>query len=267
MTFAGFYQNDFCALLAEYRFQLYLLLAVIFIYAFCKKIYLLSFIFFILSVINFFAISSTSNFFNSGSSSPDSSILFGNNQNSISPVLEQISRHNPEIIAITNSNLQNFEIQDIIPDNYKVIAPDNDFQNFIITRLPIKQSGRIDLNFGTYAAYAILEKNELPITYIAVDFSEFLPSQIDSMLKKISLFITQQDNPVVVFGNFNTVSWSYNLSAFIAENNLSVQNALFDNIRNPILPPQHYILGYSEGNFSGNIIMPFLNSFAKFTRF
>ena len=229
--------------------------------------YLLAFIFFILSTVNFFTISSTNNFFSSQTPTPSNNILLGSKQNSVTPLLKQISVYNPDIVAITNSNLQKFEIQDIIPDNYTVAANDDNLQNFIITRLPIKQSGHINLGFGTKAPFAQVGENDRLTTYIAVDFSGFSLSKINAMLKKISFFITQQDNPVVVFGNFNTVSWSYTLSSFIAENNLSVKNAFFDNIRNLFLPPHYYILGYNEGNFSGNIIMPYLNSFSKFTRF
>ncbi len=267
ITFISFFQNDLCSLLAEYRALLYILLTMAFFYTIFKKMYLFAFLFFILGTINFFAISSTNNFFSPKHNANLNSILFGSHQTNISPLLKQISNNTPDIVAITNSNLHNFEIQDIIPQNYTVAAKDDKFQNFIITNLPIKQSGHINLGFDCQAPFVKVEKNGLPITYIAVDFSAYSLAKTNIMLKKISSFITKQDNPVVIFGNFNTVSWSYSLSAFIDENNLSVKNAFFDNIRNLIFPPHYYILGYNEGNFVGNIIFPHLNSFAKFTRF
>ena len=267
ITFISFFQNNFCSVLSEYRAQLYILLILTFFYTIFKKMYLFAFLFFILCIINFFTISSTNNFFSSQTNLSSTNVLFGNKQKSVSPLLTQISALNPDITAITNSNLQNFEIQDIIPNNYTVTANDDNLKNFMITPHNIKHSGHINLGFGAQAPFAEIEKNGFSTTYIAVDFSGFSLQKIDSMLKKISLFITKQDNPVVIFGNFNTVSWSYILSSFIAENNLSVKNAFFDNIRNLFLPPHYYILGYNEGNFSGNIIMPHLNSFAKFTRF
>lgn len=267
LTTVSFLKNDYCSLLAEFRGQLYLLLSIAFIYSLCKKFYLASFVFLLLSIVNFFGVSSTNDFFSAAKNTPTASLLFGSNQSSVSPVLEQISRHTPDIIAVTNSHLENFDIEKIIPENYTLTNAKDDLQNFIITRLPVKQSGQIRLDDNTSAPFVSVENNENLTTYIAVDFSAHSQSQINSMLKKISAFITRQDNPVIVFGNFNTVSWSYALSNFIAENNLSVKNAFFDNLRNLILPPHYYILGYTEGNFSGNIIMQHLNSFSKFTRF
>ncbi len=267
ITGISFLKNDYCSLLAEFRGQLYLLLSLAFIYSLCKKFYLASFVFLLLSIVNFFGVSSTNDFFSATKNTPATRLLFGSNQTSISAVLEQISRHKPDIAAVTNSYLENFDIENIIPENYTFSGSRDNLQNFIITRLPVKQSGQIHLGGNDAASFVSVENNENLTTYIAVDFSGHSQAQINSMLKKISAFITKQDNPVIVFGNFNTVSWSYTLSNFIAENNLSVKNAFFDNLRNLILPPHHYILGYNEGNFSGNIIMPYLNSFSKFTRF
>ena len=267
ITIISFFENGFCAQLAEYRGQLYLLLSLVFIYTFYKKFYLSSFVFLLLCIVNFFTISATNNFFANSKNSSNIQILFGSNQVSVSPVLEQIQKHSPDIIAITNSHLENFDMAKIIPSDYTIPTPADDMKNFMITRNNVKQSGRIHLTDNTYAPFASIEENGTITTYIAVDFSGFSHFQINSLLKKISLFITQQDNPVVIFGNFNTVSWSYGLSNFIAENNLSVKNAFFDNIRNLIFPPHYYILGYTEGNFSGNLILKHLNSFSKFTRF
>lgn len=70
-----------------------------------------------------------------------------------------------------------------------------------------------------------------------------------------------------MFGNFGMTAWNYNMSSFAAKNHLKVKNALFDNLRNILVPPHFYILGSEKSLLTGDIILPKLNSLSLFTRF
>lgn len=267
ITLFAFGKNNYGQFMNEYRWQLYLLLTIAFLYTLVKKMPILCLSFFILGSINFFCITSSINLFNFQPRQNTINILFENRGHNPLKVIDRITKTTPDIIAVTNSDLTDFDISDMLSENYTLLPAQNNENNFMLSKLKVEKSGRINLDKSHQAPFMCIEHEQDLITFIAVDFSDFSYKEIASALKKLSSFISDQDNPVVIFGNFNNVSWSYPLSSFVAKNGLVVKNSMFDNFRNLITPAHHYILGFEEGNFQGNIFLSFLNSFSKFTRF
>ena len=233
ITLISFGKNDYSQFLNEYRWQMYLLLAFAFLYTLIKKMPIFCILFFLLGAINFFCITSTTNLINFQPSAQSIKIFFDDNGNDPLRILDKINKTTPDIVAITNSDLNNFDISSMLTKNYTLLPQSNSKQkNLMLSKAEVKNSGRITLRKNFQIPFMIVEYQNLLITFITVDFSNFSYKEISAMLEKLSSFIAQQDNPVVIFGNFNNVAWSYQLSSFISQNGLVVKNSMLDNFRN-----------------------------------
>lgn len=266
-TVIGFGENSFSQAINEYRWQMYLILVAMFFYTSFHRYYLYMSLSLILVIINFFAISSSVSIFG-GNSDNSTRILYGIGTNNPLDVFEQAINKNSEIVAITNHNLADFELHSMVPEQYSFShAPSGWKDGFMLSLHPVQTSGRVVLASDTYGDFIKIKKDDLEQTFIAVNLNKLSKSAKKDALKKLSDFVSKQDNPVVVFGNFGMTAWNYNMSSFAAKNNLKVKNALFDNLRNILVPPYFYILGSEKSLLTGDIILPKLNSLSLFTRF
>ena len=266
-TFIGFGENFLSQAIGDYRWQMYLILVAMFIYTFLHRYYIYMSFSLILVIINFFAISSSISIFGEDSYK-STHILYGIGSNNPLDIFEQAINKHSEIIAVLNHNLEDFDLQSIVPEQYSFSHPKTGWKNdFMLSSYPVQSSGRIVLAPDTYGEFVKIKKDDLEQTFIAINLDKLNNSSKRDALKKLSSFVSKQDNPVVVFGNFGMTAWNYNLSSFAVKNNLKVKNALFDNLRNIFIPPHFYILGSEKALLTGNIILPKLNSLTLFTRF
>ena len=112
----------------------------------------------------------------------------------------------------------------------------------------IKAAGTIILAQHYKASYAVVEHNT-PITLIQVDFSNASLSDYPLIFRHLNEFIAQNDNPVIIFGEFGIPAWSKSFKNFIETSNLSVKNRL---LFNPDMAfdifsiPGFYVLGFKE---------------------
>ncbi len=266
-TIVGFGENYFSQMISEYRWQMYLILLIMFGYTLFHRYYLYMVLSLMLVIINFFAISSSVSIF--GDSSDNSTkILYGIELDNPLDIFEQATNKKSEIVAISNPNLEDFELQSMVPEQYTFShAPSGWKSGFMLSLYPVQSSGRISLAQETYAEFIKIKKDDYEQTFIAVNLNKLSRLSKETALKKLSDFVSKQDNPVVVFGNFGMSAWNYKMNSFITKNNLEVKNALLDNLRNIFIPPHFYILGSEKALLVGDIVFPKLNSLSLFTRF
>lgn len=118
----------------------------------------------------------------------------------------------------------------------------------ILDKENIKAAGTIILAQHYKASYAVVDHNT-PITLIQVDFSNANHSDYPLIFRHLNEFITQNDNPVIIFGEFGIPAWSKPFKNFIEISNLSVKNRL---LFNPDIKfdffsiPGFYVLGFRE---------------------
>ena len=266
ITFASFGKNIFLQAFNEYRWQILLLLSLIFIYTLFRRFYLYMIFSFLLLSINFFAVSSVTDFYNQQQPS-STKILFVSKVTDTSHLFDVISQQMPDIIAVSKVDAPYFSAQEAIPEQYNFLHSPDMSGGFMLSRTDAIFSGRINLGTKVFASFVKIQTDSSPTTFVAVDFYHLNILQIEQALNALSSFVAEQDDPVVVFGNFNTVAWSRPLSKFISKHNLVVKNGLCDNVRNIFIPQKHYILAYEKSKISGKIMLPYLNSFSLFTRF
>ena len=266
-TIIGFGENSLSQTISEYRWQMYLILAAMFFYTTFHRYYLYMSLSLILVIINFFAISSSMSIFG-GNTDNSTRILYGTEINNPLDIFEQAINKNSEIIAVTNHNLADFELQSMVPEQYSFShAPSGWKDGFMLSLYPVQTSGRVVLAPDTYGDFIKIKKDDLEQTFVAVNLNKLSKTAKKDALKKLSDFVSKQDNPVVVFGDFGMTAWNYDMSCFTTKNNLKVKNALFDNLRNILIPPHFYILGSEKALLNGDIVFTKLNSLSLFTRF
>ena len=267
ITFAAFGESPFLQHLNEYRWQMLLLLSVAFIYAIFRRFYLYIILLFILLTINFFVISSVAVFYNPRNDSA-TNVLFVPKIVDSFKLFDGILQQKPDIVAVSKIDTSYFSKKEAIPEQYQFIhSSDINSSGFMLSKIKVLSSGRVNLGKENYAYFIKAEVNSLVTNFIAVDFSSLNFLQIKNALNNLSVFVANLDDPIVIFGDFNTVAWSNSLSSFIFRHNLIVKNGLYDNLRNFIIPEHYYILAYEKGEISGTIMFSRLNSFPLFTRF
>ena len=264
-TFLAFGKNNFALVINEWRWQLFLVLIICFVYTAFRRFYAYMITFFVLLTVNYFAVSSVATLH--ASSQDGTSVLFVDNHDDMPSLFDFVTAELPNIVFVSKVDSLSFPRPGEIPEQYTFLhSANSENSGFMLSRLGIEQSGRINIG-GTYADFVKTNDEAKGVIYVAVDFSELSFSQIRAALNNLSTFVAEQDNPVVVFGNFNAVAWSAPMSKFIFKNNLTVKNGLWDNLRNIIIPQHYYILAYEKSNVAGSIMVNGLNSFPIFTRF
>ncbi len=268
-TFLGFGSNVFSHFFAQYRWQFFLVLLIIFIYSLLRRSWGYMFLAFVLGIINYFTVSSVVNIINfteKTASSPR--LLFVSKATDPFEVIEFAENKKSNIIAVMSPQMNDFDLRTMLSEKYAFLHSSEGWDNgFMLSNLPVSVSGRIKLDENLHADFAKVQFNNMPIVFIAVDFSGMRKSQYAKVLESLSTFCAKHDDPVVVFGDFNTVAWSKELNDFINKNGFTVKNALLNNWRNVIIPQHYYILGYEKNYIDGDIMLSGANYFSMFTRF
>lgn len=271
ITLSAFGSGRMSFFFDECRWQLYLLITAVFFYCLARRFYIYALLAFILGTVNYFAVSSAVSIFNPPSEDGNGiRLLFGARSDSRDAdfIAKNATSSGYNVIALDYPEFDGQELKENLPENYSFLHSAEGWEDgFMLVSLPVELSGRISLGGGITAGFAKVIVDNHPVVVVSVDFEGMSAPRIVSAFDSLSSFIGRQDDPVIVFGNFNTVAWSKAMSSFINDNGLRVKNALSDNIRNFILPPKHYILGYEQNNVSGRRLLSRLNSFSLFTRF
>ncbi len=184
-------------------FHLYLISFLMIVYSVIVKKYKVTLIFVMLFIINYTALSASSNIF------------------------------------ISDSYDGNKKIR-LVFDNTSDISGD-----FNTTKT---SSGSLILANNTIAPYVkISDKNHM--TIIKIDLAKANTKLRKKILKQLKNFITKQDSPVILFGDFGVPSWNRYLRRFIVQTRLSVKNKILftkGSSYNILSTPSFYILGFND---------------------
>lgn len=209
LAVAGFMlANDsyIIAYINAYRFQIYCITLLVFIYSLFLRHYLYGLSFTLLLIINYTVISASANLFTNHQLSAEHRLVIN------------YQRHHP----------------------LKVDA----------SALLVLRNGRININNENQAQFLTCEKNFHVFTMVAVDFSHYDYQKTKTSFDNLKKFIAQQDDPVIVIGNFGEPAWSPTFATFLNDTGLEVKNKLIlgDKHRafNPFSIPQFYILGFAN---------------------
>lgn len=128
-----------------------------------------------------------------------------------------------------------------------VYAPDNSLeveaQNAIILR-----RGHLVLGQKNVAPFLAIEKNGHVFTLIRVDLELVSAPERKMALRQLRNFISEQDDPVILFGDFGEPVWSDEMKQFLQDTSLEVKNRLLFTGRgrryNYFRAPGFYVLSF-----------------------
>ena len=112
------------------------------------------------------------------------------------------------------------------------------------------RSGHLNLGDEIRAPFATYEKDLQVYTLIGVDFDGLSPRDMAEAFERLRTFISLQDDPVIVYGNFGIPAWSPLLKKLLLATDLKVKNRLVladAGFRfNPLAVPQFYLLAFEN---------------------
>ncbi len=114
----------------------------------------------------------------------------------------------------------------------------------------VLRSGHLNLLPTVQANFVTFDKNKHIFTAIDVNFAGLGEKERRKAFRQLKTFITMQDNPVIVVGDFGETPWSRSFNRFLQQTNLRVKNKimLMDDERrfNPFALPSFYVLAFSN---------------------
>lgn len=90
----------------------------------------------------------------------------------------------------------------------------------------VLRKGHLVLGQNEIAPFMAIEKNGHVFTLIRVDLENNTPKERAIGLLQLRNFISDQDDPVIVFGDFGLPAWSKEMKAFLEDTNLEVKNRI-----------------------------------------
>lgn len=114
----------------------------------------------------------------------------------------------------------------------------------------VLRQGHLVLNDKNIAPFAAIDKDGHILTLIRVDLRKSSIRNRSIALRQLQNFISEQDEPVVVYGDFGLPAWSYEMKQFLEATRLEVKNRLlftdFGSRFNLLRAPGFYILSFQN---------------------
>lgn len=126
-----------------------------------------------------------------------------------------------------------------------------DYENILNAReVLIRRSGKIDLSPHIQASFMSFEKYDQVITLVNLDFSKAPSGELATAFNNLAQFVDNQDEPVVIVGDFEQPSWAPLFRDFLFKTGLHVKNRiLFTDGKKyfkPFLVPSINVLGFDN---------------------
>ncbi len=112
------------------------------------------------------------------------------------------------------------------------------------------------LHFGTQhqGYFKVIRVGEDNVTLIGVNFSQVKTKNIEKYFNSLRQFVLEQNNPVIVFGEFGVPAWFKVFRQFLNDTGLRAKNKIF--LKSPLQKfnllchPQFYVLAFSNTGLS-----------------
>jgi len=243
--------SAFSAFINQWQFQIYLYLLLVFGYALLNSFFIQGAFAALLIVINYMSIASSANLFNSSDSNGNYhlNILYQNRTSNIDTLMRQAQAEHIDIVALNQSKAP-FANLNKFPGYYLYNEDNEQDKSFIISKfIPIK-SGRIILSPHYTGSYMTIIAENQPLVLVNIDFSGITHQQENLVYDNLGEFVTAQDNPVVIVGDFGIPAWSRTFQKFLNKTGLEVKNhIILSNGKyrfNPFSVPSFNLLAYKN---------------------
>lgn len=88
----------------------------------------------------------------------------------------------------------------------------------------LRRRGKIDLSQETTASFMTFEKYDNIFTLVNIDFSKVSDKDLTIVYTNLGKFVVNQDEPVIIVGDFGIPSWSPLMRDFLVKTGLEVKN-------------------------------------------
>ena len=197
--------SGFSAFINQWQFQIYIYLLFVFFYALANRFFIQALFACLLIVVNYIV------------------ILYQNHTRNGEALLQQARTERADVIAVNRSQLPGFDLSNY--PGYYLFNEDNDWKNsFMVSRhMPLK-SGKLRLSPRFTASYMSFIAEEQPLVLINIDLSGLSHRDEKTIYHNLAEFVTAQDNPVIIIGEFGIPAWSDTFKKFLNKTGLEVKN-------------------------------------------
>lgn len=193
----------------------------------------------VLSVLAFFGINHSVNIFSniSNTSFNEMSLVYVNNITDFETAFDRFKYRKVDFMGLNGSN------------HIDLDSSAKSVTNIIFTTHQVLKEGLVRLS-PEVSAYYLIPKSSQKVVLINVDFSHLEYSDAPLVFNNLSHFVSMQDYPVIVFGDFKLAAWSRIFTDFLDNTRLAVKNHLIMSDGglkfNPFVVPSVYVLGYDN---------------------
>lgn len=244
----AFGNNTLAQFLNEWRFQYYLILSIMLLYALVGRFWIYAFLSLLLLIINFLVISSSVSLFMPNEKTTETvpfKIIYQKEPSVLLDTFEEATTKKADVIAILNPVADDINPVDLLPDSYHLVGGENSGSLTVSSEVPLK-AGRILLGTGNNAVFVTVKIDDRPYTILSVDLKPVADDKIPEVLGYIENFVAAQDDPVIIIGDFATPAWTPVMGTFLNNTGLKIKNELISSFSNFFLPPTFYVIGYKN---------------------
>ena len=235
----------------QWQFHLYVYMLFICIYALYNRFFLHAAITFVLIFINYTAITSSANLFRNyhSNGAKEVRILYQNGTVNSHDLFEQAQANHADIVSVNNSHLSELNLNHF--PEYYLFNDDNDLkQSFIVSRFSSLKAGKLRLSPHFVASFSQFIAMKQPFVLVNLDLRKIGQGELKTAFRNLAQFVTAQDNPVVIIGDFGIPVWHPIFKKFLNKTDLEVKNhVILSNAScrfSPLAVPTINVLAYKN---------------------
>lgn len=260
--------------LRTYYFQVFMMLCISVVYSLSNRLGKYVIINTALAVAMFIIISSSTTLFVSDSNPQAKTplrVFYQSKPHFLVDTFEEAIANKADIFVVDKPAKLPPLLIEILPHDTFIANGKEMKDGFIVSKFPLTTFAEIEFDKNTFAVVNI-KGQKTGITY--VNWENRSAEEVAKSLLMLKKFIAQRDEPLLVFGNFNTVSWTEEFADFLTQTGLEVKNPIVFEWKNIVTPNTFFVLGYKNMNFKGfeelpqkdNLSAPYILELEMFTQ-
>lgn len=264
LTILAFFDSSGSSLfdkISFWRFHYYVIMLLVFGYALLFRFFFQAIIAFLLLIVNFSVIASSANILSNsvGSNNQRVSVIYQNGTRRIEPLTKAGSKLGADIIGINHRHSLTFNKE--TAGQYKMFYKSAGLEKtFILTNKTPVRAGKLRLTSQHSASFMTLKENGRHFIFVNIDFSNLEENEEKTVFDNLAEFVLNQDNPVIIIGDFGIPAWSKTFRSFLNKTELEVKNhILMSDGRswfNPFTIPTINVLAYRNVGLDDITILP-----------
>ena len=243
-----------------YMFHYYILSLILGTYALLNGYLLQSVIFIFVFIFSYFAISSSANIFSDIETEGGSkrTIVYQNyvKDEGVVSLFEYAKDNNIDIVGINNARSTKY--LELPANNFFQTSPDS--KSLILSKDTPARYGRIMLNSRFEASFITLKSEDNSFIIINLNLRGISVKEKMHVFENLSEFVLNQDEAVIIIGDFGIPAWSTTFNKFLLKTGLEVKNSI--TLTNGLSrfnytnPPTINLLAYKNVGISKIKILP-----------